>query len=284
MKKIFAVFMALIIFTLPLSSFADVIGYIYKTDIKAYENYMQIPSYNCGGTTVVFARDLENYGYDILWDAESRTVEIIKNKDKALSPIVPSLEGDEPVGTILYEIYKTDIKTFFGGKVIPAYNIGGKVAVELRSLGNGKNITFDNSTRRAHLASRDIRFTSKEKTHIDYIYSVISQMTLLQSDLNDIFENANGGKFNSLLLSNLKSSYSELGKIIDEFEDYSQPEKFSESTMELWWAMTNLHLAADIALKNQKALKGEDANKYNRYMTDCENQMQKTLTRLAGEF
>lgn len=284
MKKIFAAFLALFVFITPVTPYAQVIGHIYKTDIKAYENYMQIPSYNCGGTTVVFARDLENYGYDVLWDEESMTVEIIKNNKLTLTPIIPSLQGDEPVGTVLFDIYHTDIKTFFEGKLIPAYNIGGKIAIEFRSLGNGKNVKFDEKSRRAHLFTKNVSLSDEELSHIDYIYQIFEATEVIEANLGAVEESAKNGKYGTSAIAELKKSAASLEKITENLKDYSEPAIFSESTMEMWWAIVNLNMATDLLASSQKVLSGEKADLYARYIADYLEQKQNTLNIMASEF
>ena len=58
---------------------ADWVGTINTTDIKAFINYMYVPTYNFGGTTVVFVRDLQNYGYTVDWREDTRSVILYKS-------------------------------------------------------------------------------------------------------------------------------------------------------------------------------------------------------------
>ncbi len=282
MKKFFSILIALTFLSAPITPCAEVIGHIYKTDINAYENYMQIPSYNCGGTTVVFARDLENYGYDVLWDEESMTVEISKNSEKAFTPMLPTIEGDEPVGTILFDIYRTDIKTFFEGKLIPAYNIGGKIAIEFRSLGNGTNVKFDEKSRRAHIFTREISLSDEDIKHIDYIYELIRALEIMEDDINDTLKSVKNGKYTSV--SSLKKSHSSLEEIIETLKEYTEPGIFTQSTMEIWWALVNINLATDMIVSSGKALSGENKEKFDRYMADSRAQKENALKIMAREF
>ena len=54
----------------------DVAGYIYSTDIVAYIDGMAIPSYNIGGKTVVIAEELVNYGFNVIWNNETRRLNL----------------------------------------------------------------------------------------------------------------------------------------------------------------------------------------------------------------
>ena len=284
-KRVISCLLLILVAFLPVLSHADVIGHIYKTDIKAYENYLQIPSYNCGGTTVVFARDLENYGYDILWDGEAETVEIIKNTSKKITPMLPELSDDSvPVGTVLFDIYETNIKTYFDGKLIPSYNIGGKTAITLRSLESLGSLRFDSKNKAALLLSKDIQLKDEEIEHINYVYEIIDVMLSLDEDIAAAKEMALKKSFNKSVMEKLNLSSLALTEEMEALPSYSEPKIFSESTTELWWSMVNLDSAVTIIKSSWNVFDDEHLKKFERYMTDSLEQRKNALSLLAGEF
>ncbi len=265
-------------------SFADKVGHIYKTDIKAYENYIQIPSYNCGGTTVIFARDLENYGYDVLWNAEKERVDITKNPDKKWTPMPPLPEDGEPIGKILFDIYDTNIKTYFEGKLVTSYNIGGKTAITFRSIDAKNTIKFDNKKKTAMLFTKDIKLSDKEKEHISYFYDILDIISTLERDIEAGYEMAKNKSFNKTLMEKLNLSHLTLTEKMEKFKDYTEPSAFRESSMEIWWAMVNLDMAANMIKSSWNIFTDEDMMVFRRYMTDFSEQRQKSLTLLSSEF
>ncbi len=134
MKKVLSVLLAIAtLFSISTVSYAktgDVVGKIYSTDIKAYINGVWVDSYNIGGKTVVIVEDITDqfaYADDIrtlvIWDfAPSNLVGTKK------------MQSQKP-GTVVGNIYETDIKTVFRGKELKAYSLNGKMAIEIEELG-----------------------------------------------------------------------------------------------------------------------------------------------------
>lgn len=133
----------------------DITGYIYATDIQTDFYGRKINSYNIGGQTVILCEDLGYFGFDVIWNAENRTLEI---DDKYSNPqaadhirdislyILPEgyYSNKMPDG-----IYETDIKTFLNGKEIKGYNVGGQTAIVCESLRDyGYNVDWDAQSRR----------------------------------------------------------------------------------------------------------------------------------------
>lgn len=61
----------------------DIPKHIYHTDIITYLDGNEIRSYNVNGRTAIVVEDLRNYGYDVIWNEENRTLnvyEIFENK------------------------------------------------------------------------------------------------------------------------------------------------------------------------------------------------------------
>ena len=56
------------------------IGYYYETDIKTYLDNNIITAYNTNGTTWIWAEEMRNFGYDVVWSATERTLSIYSPK------------------------------------------------------------------------------------------------------------------------------------------------------------------------------------------------------------
>ena len=163
MKKIICA--VLILLSLCNSVSAEIIGSGYATDIKAYIDYMMVPSYNIDGYTAVVVRDLEAFGFTVNWDESTKTVSFYRDFAKPLEPTVPTYES-RPVGTKVFDVYSTDIKTFYRGQEIPSYNIGGKTAVRLRDIAMVGNAFFDINTKTVDVFCQDVEYFDDEISYI----------------------------------------------------------------------------------------------------------------------
>lgn len=138
MKRLSAVLLTLMVIAAAsskaLAANGDIVGYVYSTDIRAYINGVEVPSYNIGGkTAVVIEEILKENSHQYRYDDSSRTLKFFSLnpgylvKDKAQSIAAP--------GKIIGKIYETDIKTSIYDVTVPTYNIGGKTAVAIEELG-----------------------------------------------------------------------------------------------------------------------------------------------------
>lgn len=150
-------------------------GYIYKSDIRTYIDGMEITSYNIGGKTVVKAIDLRPYGFDVIWNEESRTVNITGTEIPSIPPAktIYNFEGMyDSSGDIMGEIKTTDINVYFYDHKLTAYNTGGNMMVCVEEMAQtvegdhdvnyntglhrsdlGYDLNYDDSTRRLELYS-----------------------------------------------------------------------------------------------------------------------------------
>lgn len=131
MKRILCSLLACICCCLYAPAYAatgDVIGTIYPTDIKAYINGVEVPSYNIGGRTAVVIEDILSFPYDYNYNDYYRTLKVF-----GLEP--ESLRGGTSSADASGYIYETDIKTTIYDVEIPSYNIGGRTAVVIEDLG-----------------------------------------------------------------------------------------------------------------------------------------------------
>ncbi|MBE5039287.1 stalk domain-containing protein [Ructibacterium gallinarum] len=65
-------------------------GSIYFTDMRVFINNAEIPAFSYNGAephAVIVAEDLQNYGFDVRYDAETETLHIVYHPDKHFSPI-----------------------------------------------------------------------------------------------------------------------------------------------------------------------------------------------------
>lgn len=134
MRKFLSAIMCAIMMFSSFSVFAangDVVGKIYSTDIKACINGVWVESYNIGGRTVVIAEDvtkLYKYSDDL------RTLIIDDFSPENL--IAGENSSTQKPGTVIGNIYETDIKTYFRGKELTAYSLDGKMAIVIEELGD----------------------------------------------------------------------------------------------------------------------------------------------------
>ena len=85
MKRLFtAALSAALLLSLALPSSAAGTGravdWALYTDITAQINGHPLRSYNVNGSTAVVAEDLRGYGFQVLWDAEDRTLSVVPGK------------------------------------------------------------------------------------------------------------------------------------------------------------------------------------------------------------
>ena len=136
MKKILIAFFTATVILSGLSVSAkngDIAGKIYSTDIKAYINGVEVPSYNIGGRTVVIIEDITD-GYE--YSEQLRTLVCWGITPDSL--ITGTNSYMQKPGNIVGNIYETDIKTYINGKDVMCYSLNGKMAVAIEDLGGDK--------------------------------------------------------------------------------------------------------------------------------------------------
>lgn len=134
MKKLALLFT--FIFMFSFTSFAkvgDVAGNIYETDIVAKIGDVIIPSYNIGGKTVIIAEEMADYGFNVVWNSENRSLQIYTGRYPENIPEKEITKSNTP-GKIAGNIYETDITVHFNGMWVKSYNIGGKTAVCIEDM------------------------------------------------------------------------------------------------------------------------------------------------------
>ena len=139
MKRIISLSPILILLLLNTAVFAktgDVAGKIYATDIKTYINGVEVESYAIDGKTVVIIEDITTQH---IYSDELRRLTMWGLDPKYLKGGSNSYE--QLPGTIIGNIYKTDIKTYTKGKEVPCYALNGKMAVAIEDLGDDKALS-----------------------------------------------------------------------------------------------------------------------------------------------
>lgn len=142
---------------LTVSIYADItktgldIAQQLHTDIKVFINNNQIPAMNINGNIAVNTQDLLNYGFDVLWNGDERTVCIKRNYTKKIEKTDFKDNENLKIGTVIGTAKSSDIKTYVVTdtfvKYIPSYNINGNTAILLSDLGNFGIINWDNVLR-----------------------------------------------------------------------------------------------------------------------------------------
>lgn len=122
----------------------NAIGQILSTDIVAYIDDMPIKSYNVDGKTVIVVEDLANYGFTVKWDGETRKLTATTSKLPITAPDYKPQTSDLKIGTVLGEIYLTDIVTEINGREYETYNINGQTVVVIEDLGDRMKDTDTN--------------------------------------------------------------------------------------------------------------------------------------------
>jgi hypothetical protein len=134
----------------PRPSGGDVLGNVLYSNVVAYINGYPIPTSNIDGDTYVSVEQLENYGFDVDWDRDSRTLKVSLNAGKAFKP-APVEASAQPSGTIKSNYYYTDIKTYLTERLVPAYNIGGETLIFFDLLNAYGMVRWDQGSRSLRL-------------------------------------------------------------------------------------------------------------------------------------
>ena len=130
----------------------EIVGYACYTDIVATINCYSIESYNINGKTAIVAEDLQNYGFDVIWNDEERTLHITRGSRSTVQSvyIAPEISSYQ-IGKKAYNVYKTDIKTYVGEELVESFNINGRTIIYFDCLSNFGKINWWEESRRIEL-------------------------------------------------------------------------------------------------------------------------------------
>ena len=139
MKKIISLVLAfcLVVSVLSISATAkigDIIGYAKYTDIAAYINHYPITSYNINDYTAIVVEDLRNYGFDVTWNGDNRTLTVERNSETQISGKEKVYKYSYSAGKNSFPYVETDIVTYVNGQAVTSYNIGGQTCIYLDVL------------------------------------------------------------------------------------------------------------------------------------------------------
>lgn len=137
----------------PLKSSAEnkkenvAIGNILNDDVMAYINGNPIPSWTVDGKTVVTAEDLANYGFDVVWNAKDQTLKIVYNRVKKSIPVETAKNTKKP-GSVYCKYFTSNIRTYIAEKEVQAFDINGRILVDIEDLSSVYGSAEWNGTKR----------------------------------------------------------------------------------------------------------------------------------------
>lgn len=161
MKKLLFVFVATLMLLVVVSVVAsakvgDVVGHTRYTDIIASINNHNIASFNIDGNTGIVAEDLKNYGFNVQWVPESKSLYITRASTNTITSTYTSPEvSPSMLGQIAEEILYTDIKCYINGSFKDSYNVNGQTIINFNDLACFGSVTYDNNTRQLNLDITD---------------------------------------------------------------------------------------------------------------------------------
>ena len=178
---------------------ATVIGSVLTTDIKAYINGCEVPSYNIDGNIVVVGQDLRSYGFNVVYDNNTRTSYISYDGRGTWTPIAPSIENSQSIGTKVMDVYQSDISVSVNGNKVACYNVGGKMAFRFAELKVFGNYSYDNETRSVNLWVGETKSNEIDNVSAAASSSVANDFENIYIDEsgNLIFELSNGSVINA---------------------------------------------------------------------------------------
>lgn len=190
--------LAMLFCAIPINA-ATVIGSVLTTDIKAYINGCEVPSYNIDGNIVVVGQDLRSYGFNVVYDNNTRTSYISYDGRGTWTPIAPSIENSQSIGTKVMDVYQSDISVSVNGNKVACYNVGGKMAFRFAELKVFGNYSYDNETRSVNLWVGETKSNEIDNVSAAASSSVANDFENIYIDEsgNLIFELSNGSVINA---------------------------------------------------------------------------------------
>ena len=137
-------------------SIGDVVNKAVYTDIVASINGFPITSYNIDGYTAIVAEDLRNYGFEVIWDAAERSLNITRSESNnvSCSYMYPDVTRKK-LGTKAYDVLYTDIRSYINNVPVKSYNIGGNTIVYFNDLAGFGGISYSEKERKLKLEIAD---------------------------------------------------------------------------------------------------------------------------------
>ena len=110
----------------------DIAGQALHTDIVAYINHYAIPSYAVNGTSCIVAEDLRNYCFDVVWDNNTKSLNISRNSQTTPKGMAFSKTGAP--ATKFTDLLKTDISVYADGIKLTSYAMNGYTMIPIEEL------------------------------------------------------------------------------------------------------------------------------------------------------
>ena len=115
----------------------DKTGDVLSTDIVTYIEGVKVPSFNIAGRTAIVVENLNAMGlpFEVWYDDTTRTLSISEGKGGIRDYFhFADNESSAPIGTPIMDVLYTDIETFYQGKKLESFNIGGFTCVYVTDL------------------------------------------------------------------------------------------------------------------------------------------------------
>lgn len=176
----------------------DIIGYAKYSDISAYINHYPITSYNINDYTAVVAEDLQNYGFNVEWNGEARSLSITRNNDaKQITPYGTVYKYSYKSGQNSYPYLETDIATYVNGQKVEIFNIDGKTCLYMDDLAPYGEVVWVPEVRALKMWIEDLPINAYNAVEEA---PVAEQLGLTCYDGSDIpkYDSATGATFQSL--------------------------------------------------------------------------------------
>jgi len=135
-----------------------VIGKTRPTDIAASINGFQLQSYNVNDYTYICVEDLQYYGFNVVYDNNTRTLSVTRND--YVSFIDPQNENPAfwSIGSknVSKNILHTDIVTYVNGEAVQSSNIDGYTIINFDELNRFGNVQYSDLAREISLNLSDL--------------------------------------------------------------------------------------------------------------------------------
>ena len=169
MCKTLALLCILQVMSLPLAAQSyGIIGSVLTTDIKAYINGYEIPAYNVDGNMVIVGSDLRNYGFNVVYDNNTRSSRVTYDSNGTWNPIFVTTENDDSVGIKVMDVYDTDITVYVNGTPVTGYNVDGRMAFRFSELKMFGSYYYDNTSRTTNLWIEEKSYSQPSENYYDY--------------------------------------------------------------------------------------------------------------------
>ncbi len=140
----------------------DKYGSIYYTDLRVFMNGAEMPTlvYNGAEThALIVAEDLKDYGFDVSYDENTKTVTAKYNPNKDIAPI-PLESYKDKNGQKAYSIINSPVKVIIDDgaqkhEISDTYNIGGYVCMSADEFGDIYNFEWNANDKAVYVTAED---------------------------------------------------------------------------------------------------------------------------------